>query len=893
MPQETWLTAFPSVAAAATLLVLILRRRISNMSSAAAVQRVSAAAALALLLWRLARSRRASMAGRFPEIVVRFFPGLRCLERFPPGLRRLEAELRRVKAERAELKQRRRAAEGEKLEVGLWHCDVKVEGCHMLKPRDLSKPLEPGEDRRRWHCKAGCNFDACANCLARACEEHEHNLEQIRTRSPEEQTAERALVFTKLDGVRASLRSNAEQLATVERSLSIRKAARHTRTLLEATLAHARNVEAALDASSDQRVAVALRELLREGCAAAQLARETLDGVTAPEAHTSRKTFLRSLSELVRPPDWSTTSWQDEWANLTAEWAHLTDQAHKKKWLVRQQNIESCRVTYAKQIEACVTTGWPDRHAAAYWLLQARIPALSRALRDRDPCYAASLHTLTEVLVGAAHRQGGVAPALYCNLRGKLSLCVNDEQWMRLEVPDHTGFRGCSSSALVRASCCAECFTSDGFAARVTKTLTGKFEGGRKTLRKTVAYEVQRGSPVVCFESAAASSATMHSAIMVSAEDGVFPPNTLFRLRSVAPSFTAPNGVHVQRTLLTVSATYLPLRAPQLESELTSKLCARTFTLSYGDRDAYVSGLDDVLARPILTLEQEWTRELEWADYAGVCYTARECWRYVTGVATCKAGCTPGVRDAGNEGKTPSHFMTEVNAFIRARRDQGHGVALSEDDAMLTLEEVLAARLYSGPAFQVINGFLRVLPGLRGAFRSELARHPALTFAATVDHLCSAVRKLAAVATPDEAALTLYRGVRGALPADFFKPDAQGLICAVEHGFMSTSRSAVTPIEYMGATPQDNVLWQLQQSSEDDAGYHNGASIEMLSQFAAEKEILFPPCVMLQVVGQPEERTDVIEDERCVVSVAKSEEEISCGGPNKRYLAVTCVPSFV
>ena len=59
--------------------------------------------------------------------------------------------------------------------------------------------------------------------------------------------------------------------------------------------------------------------------------------------------------------------------------------------------------------------------------------------------------------------------------------------------------------------------------------------------------------------------------------------------------------------------------------------------------------------------------------------------------------------------------------------------------------QVLAVRLYSGPAFQPINEFLRQVGRLTGEIRLQMARHPNVTFAATVGLLCSAIRKLAAV----------------------------------------------------------------------------------------------------------------------------------------------------
>merc|ERR1712032_1807237 len=62
--------------------------------------------------------------------------------------------------------------------------------------------------------------------------------------------------------------------------------------------------------------------------------------------------------------------------------------------------------------------------------------------------------------------------------------------------------------------------------------------------------------------------------------------------------------------------------------------------------------------------------------------------------------------------------------------------------------------------------------------------------------------------------------------------------------FMSTSRNRRTPIHYMGS--EENILWDIEAGPESDTGYHCGADIKMLSQYAAEDEVLFPPCTMLK-----------------------------------------------
>lgn len=125
---------------------------------------------------------------------------------------------------------------------------------------------------------------------------------------------------------------------------------------------------------------------------------------------------------------------------------------------------------------------------------------------------------------------------------------------------------------------------------------------------------------------------------------------------------------------------------------------------------------------------------------------------------------TPGTRDEHNDGKTPEKFLASANGFVLSRRRKGVGMQLPEEAAFLTLDEVLAVRLYSGPAFQPINVFLRQVANLTGEFWAEMAQHSGLTFAATVGHICRAIRKLAAVATAKEATQPLWRGVRGVLP---------------------------------------------------------------------------------------------------------------------------------
>jgi len=252
-------------------------------------------------------------------------------------------------------------------------------------------------------------------------------------------------------------------------------------------------------------------------------------------------------------------------------------------------------------------------------------------------------------------------------------------------------------------------------------------------------------------------------------------------------------------------------------------------------------------------------------------YNLREEWGYVNGPARRREGCTPGIRDDRNEGKTLEAFCSEVNEHIRARRNEGHGLYLLEEDAFLTKDEVRAVRLYSGPAYQPVNTFLREVSQLqKSTYKYAVARNPELTFCATVQHIISAIRKLSATVKPDEAREPLWRGVRGELPGGFWVQDKMGMVCAVESGFMSTSKNMTAPLKYMekGA----NVLWNLKPGPETDDGYHCGADIAMLSQFGAEAEVLFPPCTLLVVQKQQQPRSSLTLDE-----VAEAEQQHTPG----------------
>jgi hypothetical protein len=515
-----------------------------------------------------------------------------------------------------------------------------------------------------------------------------------------------------------------------------------------------------------------------------------------------------------------------------------------------------------------------------YCLLGSASNALTAALSERSGRYAACCYALCDAL-WEMHDPRQSVPPMYWHRTGEQSLTADDPIWSSLEDPDDTGCCGVTCRSLVLTARMPESFSKKGLATRMADGVAVKM--------------VTVDSDIVCFESQPTDAFGAHTAVLTTSKgNGSFPPNTRFVLKEIKPPGTweAPSDgrglpVRPMQRLLVVTCTYqLPALdgsgriAQKLASDAPKMACGAA-TLGFGRREAFACGLDGLTDKPLLTLAAEWDRPLAWSEGCGVEHTCRAEWAYVTGEASPLELPSRGLtRDAANGGKTPDAFLREANALVAERRRCGY-FSLPEAHAFLSLEEVLAVRLFSGAGYQPVNDFLRGIAATTGAQRRELARHAGLTFAATVGHLCAAIRKLADVCTPEEVGAPLWAGMRGAPPSSFWVPNTQAPVPelnAVTTAFLSTSRlraEAIRPMQTAGS----NVLWELQPMAEDDNGFHRGASIELLSQFACEGECLFPPGTMLSVrQWRPSEG-------------AEGEEVVEESG--KRFQRLGCTPTFL
>jgi Ran GTPase-activating protein (RanGAP) involved in mRNA processing and transport len=196
--------------------------------------------------------------------------------------------------------------------------------------------------------------------------------------------------------------------------------------------------------------------------------------------------------------------------------------------------------------------------------------------------------------------------------------------------------------------------------------------------------------------------------------------------------------------------------------------------------------------------------------------------------------------DAGGgalQDTTLVHYNSISSSGCQVVRDAGHGGMVLEDfcqhekarAAELTRAEVAALRLYSGPSFRPLNHALRT--------------KCVADWATTIACCYSGVLKLSFQSQPAR----VYRGVREAemgLPPGFLECEEGGFAGGVELAFMSTTKSAAVALDYSGGGTTQGSIFTI-----DFDMTSRGASIQWLSQYPHEEELLFPPFTGLSCTG--------------------------------------------
>jgi hypothetical protein len=225
-------------------------------------------------------------------------------------------------------------------------------------------------------------------------------------------------------------------------------------------------------------------------------------------------------------------------------------------------------------------------------------------------------------------------------------------------------------------------------------------------------------SPVVCFESAepgGLSGRVLHSAVQEAGEGEkrtwVLPPLALLKVTDVkeAGEWEYLPGKRMDQRLIIVQPTYmLPLKNHSNGSlrRKDSKFASDHTILEYGNASDMVRGDGEITESLVLTMEQEWRRNDKWVCWKGLKYSGREEWEYVQGVAKTRDKLSDGVgkHEEGHEGWPLVRFKKEVNAYIEQQAASME--LLSAEYQLLTLDEVISLRLYTGPGKVLARGAL-------------------------------------------------------------------------------------------------------------------------------------------------------------------------------------------
>ena len=146
------------------------------------------------------------------------------------------------------------------------------------------------------------------------------------------------------------------------------------------------------------------------------------------------------------------------------------------------------------------------------------------------------------------------------------------------------------------------------------------------------------------------------------------------------------------------------------------------------------------------------------------------------------------------------------------------------------VEELVSARLYTGPLYEKYNAVLRAASGNDYLVKKEAALCMGNKYATTIHSINSAVLKLSKLTV----ICRVWRGFKDAtLPKAFWEANEHGVRGGVEYGFTSCTKSREQALIYSaGKAP---TLMEMRQGMVD-----RGAEMTWLSVYPHEDEVLLP-----------------------------------------------------
>jgi hypothetical protein len=281
----------------------------------------------------------------------------------------------------------------------------------------------------------------------------------------------------------------------------------------------------------------------------------------------------------------------------------------------------------------------------------------------------------------------------------------------------------------------------------------------------------------------------------------------------------------------------------QAPSNSKFAMTAGTFEARFGALDVFFDGLDGRIGLPnpnvIKAMEDEHccredsNTDFETTNYGGTRTCPKLEWQFVNSP-------DPNVIYPG---QGPSHLERKqlgLDNFVN------HETAVK---ANLLLAEVIGCRLFTGPMFMKYNASLRKFP--QDVF-DELNGN---RYTTTIHAVVSAIIKLSKVwqLPPSRK---VYRGLSGmVLPKAFWKKDSFGCRGGVEYACMSTTTDRNVAIQYTKGRDgtYQPTIFEIEVGQVD-----RGASLNWVSQYPGEQEVLMPPLSNLEVVDEPRMDGDIM-----------------------------------
>jgi WD40 repeat protein len=183
--------------------------------------------------------------------------------------------------------------------------------------------------------------------------------------------------------------------------------------------------------------------------------------------------------------------------------------------------------------------------------------------------------------------------------------------------------------------------------------------------------------------------------------------------------------------------------------------------------------------------------------------------------------------------------------------ERGWGICITDQqlaELPLLIEEVIALRLYTGPMFEIYNGVLRAWgnPSRRGFSPPHAKVMPGADvrgcFTTTLHVISSGTLKLSRL----QPAMKLYRGISSMqLPKRLLEYNEYNVRGGVEYAFMSLTLDESVALEYAkgGNRRTASTLVEATMGMVD-----RGASLDWLSQYPHEQEVLLPPLTAMEVL---------------------------------------------